>query len=68
MATTRTRADILTDLHTLNTQAKRTLTRDDLGRPNHRWACIHAHLDCLIREVLVLDTDTACGSPSRSSV
>jgi hypothetical protein len=47
-----TRDDLATRVHRLNDQAKRELTRDSLGRPNARWAALHADIDRVLTAML----------------
>jgi hypothetical protein len=47
-----TRDDLTTCLCHLVDQAKRELTRDSLGRPNARWAALHADINRVLTAML----------------
>jgi hypothetical protein len=46
------RDDLVTCIGHINDQAKRELRWDNLGRPNARWAALHANLDLLVAAIL----------------
>lgn len=50
-----TRGELVTCLLHFCDQARRELRYDNLGRPNIRWAALHADMDALLTAILEAD-------------